>query len=194
MTTEETYPPRSLFVGEENCLSSVDVFAVACMAACGTSVHEIKETFMLTRKEVHLFTDSRASMLGDSWAEHIITYYMEACTKEEDPEKAINRFNNAVKMILHWYDCCSTMLTMYAGLEPDQPLPDLASFASTLLICSKTGIVSQLLNEEVADQVIDAAKKFSVACEYLEHLIQQGSQDDTAIVGQLKAVFSMEPV
>lgn len=187
----EAYTQRTLFDGEENSLNAIDVFAVACMSACGTEAIDISSTFQINQDEVDLFVSPQVSMLGDSWAEHIVTTYMDACVKEEDEEKALNRFNNSVKIILHWYDCCATMLGLYKGLEPGQTLPDLASFSHTLLICSESGIVGHLLSEDVAVQVTEAAEKFQVAKEYLEYLIGTGRQDDTAVNGQLKAVFSM---
>ena len=180
---------RSLFVGNKNVLGATEVFAIACMSACGTSAEEISEKFRIEESEVSLFTEPNPSMLGDSWAEHIITTYMDACQQEENPKRALERFNNAVKRILHWYDCCGTMLTMYAGLEPQHLLPDLASFASTMLVCTKAGLVEQLLAEDVAGQVIEAANTFSVACEYIDYLMQTGNRDDTAVAGQLRAVF-----
>ena len=102
--TKQIDPPervqRSLFVGGVNPLDPIEVFAIACMAACGTSEREIHERFNVEVEELEIFLSPNTSMLGDSWAEHLITTYMDACKKEKDADKALARFNNAAKIII----------------------------------------------------------------------------------------------
>ena len=117
--TDQLVPPdrvkRSLFIGEKNPLDPIEVFAIACMAACGTSEREIHERFNVGVEELELFLSPNTSMLGDSWGEHLITTYMDACKKEDDSDKALLRFNNAAKVIIGWYDCCCSMLDLYSS-------------------------------------------------------------------------------
>jgi len=178
---------RSLFIGGTNTMGPLEVFAIACMPACGVSEREICERFNIPLEELSLFLSPNISMLGDSWGEHLITTYMDACKKEKEADRAIVRFNNAAKIIVGWYDCCSSMLDLYADLEPDSPLPDLASFSSVLIRYCSNGAVYEILSKETAEQVEGSATEFATACEYLRHLSEQGTQDDTAVVGQLKA-------
>tara|TARA_R110000765_G_scaffold26839_1_gene65544 strand:- start:166 stop:768 length:603 start_codon:yes stop_codon:yes gene_type:complete len=189
--TAQIDPPprigRSLFVDGTHPLDSIEVFAIACMAACGISEREIYERFNIPREELRFFLSPNTSMLGDSWGEHIITTYMEACKKEKEIDRALSRFNKSAKIIIGWYDCCGSMLDLYADLEPSAPLPDLGSFSSLLIRYCANGTVYEILNKEAAEQVEESATTFAVACKYLRHLIEQGTQDDTAIVGQLKA-------
>ena len=188
-------PPRierSLFVDGTNPLDPIEVFAIACMAACGISEREIYERFNIPLEELSLFLSPNTSMLGDSWGEHLITTYMSACKKEKEVDRALSRFNNSAKIIIGWYDCCSSMLDLYADFEPSAPLPDLASFSSLLIIYCANGTVYEILNKEAAEQVEESAATFALACEYLRHLSEQGTQDDTAVIGQLKAA-SLRP-
>jgi hypothetical protein len=190
-TAQINAPPRierSLFVDGTNPLDPIEVFAVACMAACGISEREIYERFNIPLEELSLFLSPNTSMLGDSWGEHLITTYMDACKEqEEEADRALKRFNNSAKIIIGWYDCCSSMLDLYADFEPGAPLPDLASFSSLLIRYCSNGTVYEILNKEAAEQVEESATTFAVACEYLRYLSEQGTQDDTAVVGQLKA-------
>ena len=189
--TKQIEPPkrikRSLFIGGETPLDHIEVFAVACMAACGTSEKELHERFNIELDELNVFLGPNASMLGDSWAEHLITTYMDACKEEDNAEKALSRFNKAAKIIVGWYDCCCSMLDLYSSFAPSEELPDLASFSALLLRYCAEGIVHEILNKEAAEDVADQAKTFAVACEYLSYLSGEGTQDDTAVLGQLKA-------
>jgi len=187
----EIEPPqrvqRSLFVEGANPLDPVEVFAIACMAACGTPEREIHERFNVELEDLNLFLSPNTSMLGDSWAEHLITTYMEACKKEKDADQSLARFNNAAKIIVGWYDCCCSMLDLYSSFAPNETLPDLASFSALLLRYCAEGIVHEILEKESANDVAEQATTFAVACEYLKYLIDEGTQDDTAVIGQLKA-------